>query len=120
MTRQQSFTRIENDLLPQFRKQISEAESIEDVRNFFRYCVRELFSQASGGRVVAGDEEISLVPEGEELFRIGERVRSTAAFAEIWEGSDLPQIVTRFAEAARNRHRHLARNPEKTEAKIRM
>ena len=28
--------------------------------------------------------------------------------------------IVRFAEAARNRSRHLAKNPEKTEAKIRM
>ena len=47
-------------------------------------------------------------------------MRAAAGFAEIWGGSDLAQIVTRFAEAARNRSRHLAKNPEKTEAKIRM
>ena len=61
-----------------------------------------------------------LLTDGQETFRLGERVRATAGFNEIWEGSDLAQIVTRFAEAARNRSRHLAKNPEKTEAKIRM
>lgn len=120
MTRQQSFTRIENELLPRFRKQVSEAETTGEVQKFFRHCLRDLFAQASAGRVSAADEDISLLPEGEETFRIGDRVRAAPGFAEIWEASDLPQIVTRFAEAARNRFRHLAKNPEKTEAKIRM
>jgi hypothetical protein len=120
MTRQQSFTKIENELLPRFRKQVGEAESTGEVQKFFRHCIRELFAQASDGRVSPADEDIDLLTEGQETFRIGERVRCTAGFAEIWEGSDLAQIVSRFAEAARNRFRHLAKNPEKTEAKIRM
>ena len=120
MTRQQSFTKIENDLLPRFRKQVGEAESTGEVQKFFRHCIRELFAQASDGRVSPADEDIDLLTEGQETFRIAERVRAAAGFAEIWEASDLPQIVTHFAEAARNRFRHLAKNPEKTEAKIRM
>ena len=90
------------------------------MQKFFRHCLRDLFEQASAGRVSPADEDIDLLTEGEETFRIGDRVRSAPGFAEIWEASDLPQIVTRFAEAARNRFRHLAKNPEKTEAKIRM
>ena len=62
MTRQQSFTRIENELLPRFRKQVSEAETTGEVQKFFRHCLRDLFAQASAGRVSAADEDISLLP----------------------------------------------------------
>ena len=37
MTKQISFTKIENDLLPKFRKAIGAAESTEDVKKFFIY-----------------------------------------------------------------------------------
>ncbi len=120
MTRQQSFTKAENELLPKFRKMTNEAESTEDVKKFFIYCVQELFSRAFDGRMELRFEEVELLPEGEPHFMISEEVRSREGFAEVWNASDLPHIVSRFAELALNRYKHLAKNPEKTETKMRM
>lgn len=120
MTRQQSFTRIENELLLRFRKQLNEAESRGEMQRFFWHSIRDQFAQAAGDRVSAADENIDLLPEGKETLRLSDRVRFTLGFAEVWEVSDLPQIVGRFAAAARNRFWHLAKNLEKTEAKIRI
>jgi hypothetical protein len=39
-------------------------------------------------------------------------------FAAVWQNSDLSNIVQRIADAAGNRHKHLLKNPAKTEAKI--
>ncbi len=120
MTHQQSFTRIENELLPQLRKRLNEAESTEDVKKFFAYCLRDLFTQILPGRPEVGLDELVLQPGGAPPFHLGDGLRAAPGFAEAWTNSDLPQIVARFAEAACHRHRHLEKNPEKTEAKIRM
>jgi hypothetical protein len=120
MSRQLSFTKQENELLPKFRKMVNEAESTEDVRKFFVYCIQELCTQAFAGRVQVQFEDVGLLPEGQPPYAISEALRSSAPFAEVWQGSDLPQIIGRFAELAQRRYRHLAKNPEKTEAKIRM
>lgn len=120
MTRQQSFSKAENTLLPKFRKMINGAESTEDVKKFFVYCMQDLFNQAFGGRMELQFEDVRLQPEGEPPFALEDRILTRAEVDEIWNTSDLPQIMLRFAEIATHRYRHLAKNPEKTEAKFRM
>ena len=120
MTPQQSFTKVENELLHKFRKMVNEAESTEDVKKFFTYCMQELFSRVCTGQLELQFEDVSLVPEGGALYMISEEVRSREDFTQVWDASDLPHIVTRFAELALNRYRHLAKNPKKTETKMRM
>jgi len=119
MTRMQSFSKAENELLPKFRKMTNEAESTEDVKKFFVYCMQELFTHVSDGRLEPRFEDVGLLPEGEKLFFISESLRSREAFAEVWQESDLPQIVSRFAHLAVARYKHLETNPRKSEAKIR-
>jgi len=42
MTKQISFTKQENELLPDYRNKLNQAESVEDVRKFFIYAANEL------------------------------------------------------------------------------
>ena len=118
MTRQQSFAKIENELLPSFRKRINEAESIEDIRNTFHATIETLFSKTMLG--VLGREQIELLPSGEPAFALAEEVRTRAQVAQVWDASDLSQIIGRFAALASNHYQHLAKKPMKSEAKIRM
>ena len=120
MSQQKSFTKAENELLPKFRKMINEAESTEDVKKFFCYCIQELLDRAFIGQLVFNYDDIALDPKGEPPFLINEQIRSRDDFAEIWNSSDLPQIVDRFARMSLNHYKHLEKNPGKTEAKIRM
>ena len=120
MTRQQSFTKMENELLPKFRKMTNEAESTEDVKKFFAYSMQELFSQVFSGQLELQYGDIELLPGEEPPYRFSEAIKSLEDFTQVWGNSDLAHIVLRFAELAMNRHRHLAKNPKKTEAKIRL
>ena len=114
-----SFTHVENELISKFRKNINEAESTEDVKKSFVYCMQELFRKVSDGALEVRPDDIYLKPDDTSFF-IGENIRSHAEFAGIWNNTDLPRIVGRFAELAMNQYKHLAKNPAKTEAKIRM
>lgn len=120
MTHQISFTKVENELLPKFRTRIATAESTEDVKKFFAYSMQELFSRVFSGELEVEYGDVRLDPGGEPPFVISEEVRSEEAFTSTWNGSDLPQVIVRFARTALHRHNHLAGKPEKTEAKIRM
>ena len=120
MSQQLSFTKIENELLPKFRKMTNQAESTEDVKKFFCYCTQELLNQAFGGSLKIDYHDLGLEPGKEPPYFIGEKIRSQAGFAEIWNASDLRQIVGRFAEFSLNHYRHREKMPEKTASKIRM
>jgi hypothetical protein len=120
MTRMQSFSKKENELLPKFRKMINESESTEDVKKFFVYSMQDLFTQVFAGAIELRYEDISLLPEEVPSFAISARIRSREDFTEVWKASDLSQIVARFAGLAAGHYKRIAKNPPKTEAKIRM
>jgi hypothetical protein len=115
-----SFTRIENEILPKFRRQISEAESTEEMKNFFSYIIQELFHLVFSGQVDVKDNDVRLIPEKQPPFELSEEIRSNEAFISVWNTSDLSSIITRFSEAAEHHYLRLAKNMKKTEAKIRM
>ena len=121
MTAQQSYCRIEKELLPAFRQQMSTAESTEEVKKFFIHTVMELLRRVSDGAIGAAYEDIRLERTGETCrFELSRNLSEDPSFIAVWDDSDLPRIVGRFAVSACNRHRHLEKNPEKTESKIRL
>jgi hypothetical protein len=123
MTVQHSFSKIEKELLPAFRQQIGAAESTEDVKKFFVHTIRDFVTKVTDGELKPVYEDIALNHAGESgdcQFNFSENITTHPAFSSIWEKSDMRHIVSRFASSACNRHKHLEKNPEKTEAKIRM
>ncbi|TBV79862.1 MAG: hypothetical protein EYX74_06355 [Desulfobulbaceae bacterium] len=122
MTTQLSFSKDENELLPDFRNKINKAESAEDVKKFFSQTMGLLLARIFTKDQAIEDTDISLrigKPSGDPPFILGQRLGKTPEFIDIWEKSDLPHIVARLAQTAQNRYKHLEKNPEKTEAKIR-
>ncbi len=121
MTAQRSFSKIEKELLPAFRQQISAAESTEDVKKFFVHTILDLLQRATEGEVRAAYEDVKLNHPGESCrFNLSRSLSGNPRFISVWEESDLPHIVGRFAVSACNRYRHLEKNPQKTESKIRL
>jgi len=123
MTVQHSFSKIEKELLPAFRQQIGSAESTEDVKKFFVHTIVELVSRATEEQVTPRYEDVSLNTNTTEegcKFKFSDSITSNSTFDSIWKGSDLSNILDRFAATACNRYTHLLKNPGKTEAKIRM
>ena len=114
-----SFTKHEHKIIPQYRDQLNHAESVEDVRKFFVYAVRELCGLVFEDRVNVDYEDVQLTPQSATGFTISSRLRNRAAFRETWGSSDLKNIIGRLAESGRHRYRHLETSPEKTRSKIR-
>jgi len=120
MTERLSFTKYERDCLPAFRQRINKAESVEDVRMVFGYTTRILIEKIFGGEERFRDEDVTLELSEKSHFSLNDRLFSKKSFRSIWNNSDLPRMVGRFAETAARRIKHLEKHPEKTDAKIRM
>lgn len=123
MTTQLSFSKDENELLPDFRNKIGRAESTEDVKKIFAHTTELLLKRIFTSSLPLDYGDISLVPDGAEdspPFTLSGQLTSRQEFTEIWGKSDLPKVLTRLAQSAKNRHKHLEKNPEKTNSKIRM
>jgi len=118
MERQLSFSKYEQELRPELRQNLNIAESTEDVKKFFVYTIRKLFGRVLEGKEPFTYEDIRLDPQEQSGFIISIKLLGNPDFEAVWQNSDLSNIVKRIADAAGNRHRHLQKNPAKTEAKI--
>jgi hypothetical protein len=118
MARQLSFSKYEQELRPELRQNMNIAESTEDVKKFFVYTIQKLFVRVLERKETFTYEDIRLDPQEQSGFIISDKILRDPDFAAVWHDSDLYNIVKRIADAAGNRHRHLEKNPAKTEAKI--
>ena len=118
MARQLSFSKYEQELRPELRQNLNIAESTEDVKKFFVYTIRKLFGKVLEGKESFRYEDIKLTPLEQSGFIISDKLLGNSEFAAVWQNSDLSNIVKRIADSASNRHKHLQKNPAKTEAKI--
>ncbi len=120
MTKQLSFTKSEQGVLPDFRQRINLAESTEDVKKFFVYTVKELFDAVFERKIDIAYEDVELNFADDPYFSLSDRLLALDEFSSVWNCSDLPNVLARFAKSAINRSKHLEKHPEKTNSKIRM
>ena len=118
MARQLSYSKYEQELRPELRQNMNIAESTEDVKKFFVYTIQKLFGRVLEKKGALTYEDIRLDPQEQSGFIISDKLLEDPDFAAVWRNSDLANIVKRIADAASNRHRHLQKNPAKTESKI--
>lgn len=114
MTDQKSFTKIENEVVHQYRKNVAAATSVEEVKKYFQRTVCELLEKASGEQVRCRHEDVTLLPGTAPHYRLDDAITGQAAYQAIAKNSDLGAILARLVEPAVHRHTHLAKHPEKT------
>lgn len=119
MAPQISFTKYENEVLPDFRKKINLAESTEDVINSFVQTITELCNAIFKEKIDFDYEDITLILDREPHYRINQRFFGSNEFAAIWNDSDLSRVIGRFAKTAMNRYKRLEKYSEKTDIKMR-
>ncbi len=113
-----SYTKYENQVVRQYRHKLSHAESVEDVKKFFSYTMQELMDRVFDGQITTHFDDVQLEVSGKTGYVISDNLQKQAAFEQAWSESDLSCIVSRLAESALHRFRHLSTNPEKTNAKF--
>jgi len=119
MSPQISFTKYENEVLPDFRKKLNLAESTEDVINFFDQTITELCNSIFEDKIDIDYEDITLILDHEPHYKIKKRLFNSDEFTSVWNASDLSRVIGRFAKSAMNRYKRLEKYSEKTDTKIR-
>jgi hypothetical protein len=119
MSPQISFTKYENEVLPDFRKKLNLAESTEDVINFFGQTIMELCNSIFEDKTDIDYEDITLILDREPHYKINKKLFKSDAFTSVWNTSDLSRVLGRFAKSAMNRYKRLEKYSEKTDTKIR-
>jgi hypothetical protein len=117
MTKMMSLTKYEHQVVPKLRDQLNQAESVEDVKKFFIGNIQELLALATDGSLTAEYEDISLLPDQQPSYALSTQLTSNAAVVALAD-SDLNAVLTRLAEQAAHRYKHLAKNNSKTKLKI--
>ena len=118
MSKQISYSKIEQNVLPGFRQNINHAESTEEVRKIFGFAVRDLLLGAFRQEIDPSPDAVVLAPNAGSGFTLSADLQNNELFMTAWRESDLPHIIGRLAETAGNHFRHLAKNPGRTELKI--
>jgi hypothetical protein len=119
MSPQISFTKYENEVLPDFRKKLNLAESTEDVINFFGQTITDLGNSIFEGKIEIDYEDITLILDHEPHYKINKRLFNSDEFTSVWDTSDLSRVIGRFAKSAMNRYKRLEKYSETTDTKIR-
>jgi hypothetical protein len=119
MALQFSFTKVENEVLPDFRKKLNLSESPEDVINCFFFASMEVLASIFLDKLDFDDEDITLILDREPHYKVSNRLFSSEDFMSIWNDSDLPRVLGRFAKSAVQRYKRLEKYSEKTDTKIR-
>lgn len=119
MSPQISFTKYENEVLPDFRKKLNLAESTEDVINCFVQTIMELCNSIFEGKIDFDYEDITLRLDHEPHYKINKRLFNSDEFTSVWNASDLSRVIGRFAKSAMNRYKRLEKYSVKTDTKIR-
>ncbi|MBW1720946.1 MAG: hypothetical protein JRH13_09480 [Deltaproteobacteria bacterium] len=120
MTRQISFTKHENRVLPGFREMMNKAESTEDLKKFFVYSAKDLLEGVFEGRLDFNYEDFELTLDKEPYYRLSDRLLAQDTFNSVWNDSDLPRVMSRLAESAVRHMRRMEKRPDKCETKIRV
>ena len=118
MKKGKSFAKLEQDVRDMFRRNLGEAESVEDVKKFFTYAVKHLFDAALENKVTVDHNDFWLDSEQAEGFSLSEHLLRDEAFQEAWNYTDLRQIVRRMAETAHKHFLHFEKHRDKTERKM--
>ena len=120
MTQQLSFSKTEREYMHLLRDRVSRSEDTVDLENMFSNTVNGFLNNILKDRGIQPlPEDVTLSEETVHHYRISSKLRRSGEFMKIWGQSDLPEILTRFADIAHHRHLHLAGHPEKTVKKIR-
>lgn len=119
MPRMLSFTRYEKELVPAYRNSLNHAKTREEVNRAFERTVGRLFAKAFGDETVPGPGVFALAPRESLGFTFREDFLRRDEVNAAWEGSDLPHVLGRLAEAGVGRLAGVDQGNAKSQARPR-
>ncbi|MDY6969164.1 MAG: hypothetical protein SVR08_11005 [Spirochaetota bacterium] len=120
MERQTSFINLGKKYMHTMRKKINISEDKIDLGNHFSHIVTNMLNKVFYEKELNIDQDdIAFNPKAENHFTLSSKLLNSEIFIKSWNNSDLPSLVTKFANSTYSRYIHLNKHQEKTEQKIR-
>jgi len=120
MKKQLSFSHLERELIREFRNNINNSEGPIDVSNHFSFTACKLLSSVFPDEdIKVNSDSVIFVPGQGNHFQVDSVLMDHHKFSEVWQNSDLPDLLSKFAEASYHRYLHHNKHLEKTNKKIR-
>jgi hypothetical protein len=117
-----SFATLEKELVHEMRNSINKVEDTIDLENRFSTIMKHLLEKACERRHIPIDvniDDVMFNPEAGNYYIISKKLKKMAGFSDLWDSSDLKNVIGRFAGSAYRKYLHLHRHPEKARFKIR-
>lgn len=117
-----SFAPLEKELMHEMRNCINSVEDTIDLENRFSNIMKHLLEKACERQHIPVDVDIDDVmfnPDAGNYYIISKKLKKMAGFSDLWDSSDLKNVIARFAGSAYRKYLHLHRHPEKARFKIR-
>jgi len=102
-----------------FREKINHAEDRIDLLNSFSMAAREVIKRSIKNNADIRIDDITLNIDTPKGYSYSERINSNPEFMDLLSETDIESQISHLADAAKNRCKHLAKHPEKTNLKIR-
>ncbi len=120
MEKQLSFSHLEKELVKEFRNNINNSEGPIDVANHFSFVVCKLFKKVFSETDLELENNCAIfAPNEENYFKINDNLLQDDRFHKLWDNSDLPDLLKKFAETSYHKYLHHNKHLEKTNKKIR-
>jgi hypothetical protein len=100
MTQKLSFSALEREFRAVFRDKIDKSEDAQDVEKLFTHVVGQLVRQALSDQVDVLDTDIVYDAEAPFRYAVSGKLADDARFRDVYDNSDLPAILKRFADTA--------------------
>jgi len=117
-----SFSVLEKEFAHVFRSGINCSEDKVDLGNHFSKTMKTLLQKVFEHEhipVDVDDADITFDPGARHYYALSGRLRRLGSFKGLWEGSDLPSVIERFADSTHKKYLHMDKHREKTRFKIR-
>lgn len=118
MTKQVSFSNLEKAYSLEFRNKMNRAEDGTEVMNSFSFTTTNMMKDALGEKISIRVDDVQLTPQEKQCYSFSPNLLANPEFKSTLEGSDIENIISRFASTARNKFMHLEKHPERTNAKF--
>ncbi|MBZ4683133.1 MAG: hypothetical protein PWP46_504 [Fusobacteriaceae bacterium] len=119
MSNQYSFVQFEKDYQHQFRNKLNNAEEPVEVLKIFSKTISSMLNEILKEKVKISYEDVKLLPNDDAEYKISDNLLKNSEINELFNNSDIKNIILRFANAAVHRYLSLNKHNEKTKLKIR-
>ncbi len=117
-----SFSVLEKEFMHVLRSGINNSEDKIDLENHFSNTMKIFLQRIFEHEHIPADVDdfdVTFDPGARDYFTISGKLRQMGWFKGLWEGSDLPSVIGRFADSTHKKYLHLDKHREKTRFKIR-